>query len=151
MHTLHTVTRTETSKVVPDHYAREAATNGLPDHINKLNTFKRVRPNYLTHSETVASTSTPKLTNESFWLALSFRHNRRFALLTPSTQRSNMATHSTRNFMSGTITEPQLHCIVAIPFGRANLQNNARTSLNDCHRHYDTIGIINLRHPNFST
>jgi len=71
--------------------------------------------------------------------------------LAASADLSDMTAASTAGFAAGELAKAQLHSAVAVPSERANLSHNAGAGLNDRDRNNDTVGVIDLSHPDFST
>jgi hypothetical protein len=155
MNSLGSVTCRLALKVVPPHHTGKPATARDTNHVHPGQPLERRRTKNLPDLKPVRRILAAKLANEPFWLTLSLcrsNHTRSRTNLLPSPPEShNMTPISSRRLAARPIREAELNSIVAILLCRTHLQNHAWPSLDDCHRHDDAVGIIDLRHSNFST
>jgi hypothetical protein len=153
MNAFSTVAGGLTVEIVTPHATREPATTGNPDHINELFRLQQGRLERLADGEPVGIIRGAKLTKPARWLAPGFWNSSfgRATSLTTASNLGDMPATGTTGFAARQLAKTKLHRAVAITSQRANLGHHAGTSFNHRDRHNDTVGVIDLSHPDFFT
>jgi hypothetical protein len=142
-----------TTEVVPAHSTREPAATRNTNNINELHCLEERWGERLTNMQPMRVIGGAKFPKPPWGLAARLWNGtlRGTPDLPPTAEGRNVTTTRPIGFAARELPEADLDGIVAIPTDGSDLRNNTGPSFDHRDGNNDTIGIINLRHSDFST
>jgi hypothetical protein len=150
MNSLGTMTCWLTTEIMPLHATSKATAERSANNVHERHPLERRREQLLANLKRMIVGGKTELANPLLRFTASLRHGGTLSL-TATTKLSNMPALSTRSLTARPVAKAQLDSTVAIAVGRSHLQHTIWTSLNYRNGNDDTILVIDLSHPDFST